>query len=82
MDPVLHEPWLEPDNEGDALSFFPVGPHVEQSRSQLPPSATLIWTVHARGWTEAMALYEHMGWEPYQPVDDLPEETYADLGWE
>ena len=59
------------DGDGDGLSFFPVGPHVKQTRRQLSSNAELTWTVEARSWTEAMTLYhEHMGREPYRPVED------------
>lgn len=36
------------------------------------PPPVLIWTFEANTFLEAMVLYhEHMGWEPYRPMDGV-----------
>lgn len=36
-------------------------------------SFTKTWEVEADSWEEACTkLHEHMGWEPYQPMEDGP----------
>lgn len=59
---MLHQAW----SDG---SFFPV---VNSSaRALVEPGATLVWTVEAASWVEAMArYYEWRGWTPYRPMDD------------
>ncbi|MBL8819385.1 MAG: hypothetical protein JNL58_25360 [Planctomyces sp.] len=61
---MRHEAW----SDG---SFFPV---INRSAAeQLEPGATLVWTVDAASWHEAMTLYhEWRGWKPYVPMDDDP----------
>ncbi len=55
--------------EGDGYTFFPEDN--ESIRKLLPANAKLIWTVEADNWESAnKACYEHMGWEPYQPMSD------------
>ena len=37
----------------------------------MEPGATVIWTVDAASWNEAMTLYHQWrGWKPYFPLDD------------
>jgi hypothetical protein len=59
---VLHQAW----SDG---SFFPV---INRSaRALVEDGATLVWTVEAASWVEAMTLYhEWRGYEPYHPMDD------------
>ncbi|MCA8987878.1 MAG: hypothetical protein KDA78_09575 [Planctomycetaceae bacterium] len=61
---MLHQAW----SDG---SFFPI---INRSAaSQLEPEATLIWTVDAGSWLEAMTKYhEWRGWKPYVSLDDDP----------
>jgi hypothetical protein len=61
---MRHEAW----SDG---SFFPV---INRSAAeQVEPGATLVWTVDAASWHEAMTLYhEWRGWEPYVLMDDDP----------
>ena len=61
---MLHQAW----SDG---SFFPV---VNRSaRALVQDSATVVWTVEAASWVEAMARYhEWRGWDPYRPMDDDP----------
>ena len=61
---MRHEAW----SDG---SFFPV---INRSATDhLKPGATLVWTVDAASWHEAMTLYHKWrGWKPYVPMDDDP----------
>jgi hypothetical protein len=61
---VLHQAW----SDG---SFFPV---VNRSaRTLVEDGATVVWTVEAASWVEAMSRYhEWRGWEPYRPMDSDP----------
>lgn len=59
---MLHQAW----SDG---SFFPVSNR--SAAAQVEPGATLIWSVDAASWYEAMRLYHQWkGWEPYVPLDD------------
>ena len=61
---MRHEAW----SDG---SFFPA--INRSSAEQVEPGATLVWTVDAASWHEAMTLYhEWRGWKPYVPMDDDP----------
>ena len=67
---VIHQAW----SDG---SFFPI--INRDAAERVPPDATLMWTIAARSWTEAMQKYhEFRGWEPYQPLDDDPREYTND----
>lgn len=59
-----HEAW----SDG---SFFPV---INRSAiEQVEAESTLLWTVDAASWHEAMTRYhEWQGWKPYVPMDDDP----------
>lgn len=61
---MLHQAW----SDG---SFFPI---TNRSAVELvPEGATLMWSVEASSWVEAMTLYHKWrGWEPYHPLDDDP----------
>ena len=50
-------------------SFFPV---VNVSaRALVEADATVVWTVEAASWVEAMTRYNAWReWEPYRPMDD------------
>ncbi len=53
--------------DGEQLSFFPAS-H-EGMRRLLGPSAVKLWECEAASWEEAQALkHEHLGWEPYLPL--------------
>ncbi len=58
---MLHQAW----SDG---SFFPV---INRSAAkQLEPGATIVWSVDAASWNEAMTLYHQWrGWKPYIPLD-------------
>ncbi len=59
---MLHQAW----SDG---SFFPVSNR--SATTQVEPGATLIWSVDAASWNEAMTLYHQWrGWKPYVPLDD------------
>jgi hypothetical protein len=67
---LLHQAW----SDG---SFFPV---VNRSaRALVEDGATVVWTVEAANWDEAVArYYEWRGYEPYRPMDDDPGEYTAE----
>lgn len=78
---MLHELWIENDNE---QTFCLAGPRGENARKLLMPEARLAWTVEASSHFEAMTkYYAYMGWGEY--TTDFPEhdkKTYKELGWE
>lgn len=40
-------------------------------REWLTKGSQLCCTFHAQGWNEAsQLLHDHMGWEPYEPIED------------
>ncbi|TCC65469.1 hypothetical protein E0H73_00535 [Kribbella pittospori] len=55
---MLHELWDDPEDEGLFL-FCLAGPHGDDARGTLSPSARLVWTVEAASHFEAMTLYYH-----------------------
>ena len=58
---MLHQAW----SDG---SFFPVVNH--SARALVEDGATVVWTVEAANWVEAMVSYHQWrGWEPYRPMD-------------
>ncbi len=61
---MLHEAW----SDG---SFFPI---INRSAAaMIEAGATLLWTVDAASWHEAMELYHTwQGWKAYVPMDDDP----------
>ncbi len=61
---MRHEAW----SDG---SFFPV---INRSAiEQVEAGSTLLWTVDADSWHEAMTHYHKwQGWKPYVPMDDEP----------
>lgn len=68
-------PQYELWDDGDGgLTFLPEGDGAESphsARRLIDEKARLVWTVEAENWDKAMAAYyEHMGWEPYQPMHD------------
>ncbi|HQX53527.1 MAG TPA: hypothetical protein PLY87_29535 [Planctomycetaceae bacterium] len=61
---MLHHAW----SDG---SFFPIINC--NAAGMVEAGATLIWTIEAPSWTEAMTRhYEKQGWKPYVPLDDDP----------
>lgn len=74
---MRHEAW----SDG---SFFPA---INRSAAaQLEAGATLVWTIEAASWHDAMTLYhEWKGWRPYLPMDDdsvvyTPEQEFEAAG--
>ena len=67
---MLHQAW----SDG---SFFPI---VNRSaRALVQDGATVIWTVDAASWVDAMVRYhEWQGWESYRPMDSDPGAYSAD----
>ncbi len=61
---MQHEAW----SDG---SFFPI---INRSaRSVVEVGSTIIWSVEASSWDDAMARWhEWKGYEPYRPMDDNP----------
>ena len=66
---MLHRAW----SDG---SFLPV---INRSaRALVEDGATIVWTIEAACWVEAMTrYYEWRGYEPYRPMDD-DHGTYTD----
>ncbi len=74
---LVHEVWMDADDEGQSLeSCCLAGPDGEAFRKLLSPSARLIHTFTAGSHFEAMKSYhQFLGREPYatdQPSDYLP----------
>ncbi len=61
---MLHQAW----SDG---SFFPI--INRQAAGMVEAGATVIWTIDAPSWTEAMTQHhKRHGWKPYVPQDDDP----------
>lgn len=63
---MLYELWQR--DGGAELSFIPTS---HPQKAFLTEGFNKIWEVEADTWTEAWAKRnEHMGWEPYQPMNE------------
>ena len=61
---MLHQAW----SDG---SFFPA--FNRAARDLVESGATVVWSVEAASWVEAVSrYYEWRGWAPYRPMDDDP----------
>jgi len=64
-DMTRYEEWHAPD---DAFEFLPAD---HPQKAFLTTGDEPTWTVDADSWEEAMTKYhDHMGWEPYVPMDN------------
>lgn len=67
---MLHELWLESDDE---QTFCLSGPSGDSVRKTLSPKANLVWTCEADSYFDAMTqYYQYMNWGEYKT--DFPED--------
>jgi hypothetical protein len=73
---LLHELWLEEDNE---QTFCLAGPMGDSARALLSPNAKLVWTVEAGSHFEAMTkYYKYMNLGLYKTNQDWDKKPYPD----
>lgn len=81
----VHEIWEDPGPRPDSAGSIGVcfaGPLGDGFRRMIGPGATLVGTIEAGSWQEAMRLYHaRQGWEPYKPEPDWVDEPYPDDGY-
>ena len=76
MAALLHELWLEGDND---WTFCLAGSNGNGARAMLSASAKLVWTVEANSHFEAMTkYYKHMDWGVYKTEHDWDNQPYPD----
>lgn len=66
---MKYEVW-ETD-EGCGVMIFPVDENAEKKRKLAGEKKTLLRTIEAASWNEAMTIHHQlMGWEAYVPEED------------